>query len=166
MKTCTKCGVQRLLSDFHKHSGSPDRLSYWCKKCVLEHAVTWRKNNSERFRATRRAWNARPESKVRHRAWVAENKDRQVGYQRKYKYGITTAEFDTMMASQNNTCLLCGLPFGSTKGQSPAVDHDHDTGAIRGILHGNCNRGLGFFRDDPQLLDAARFYLKWHGGKR
>ena len=166
MKTCTKCGVPQPLSAFHTHSRSPDKLSYWCKKCASGSATAWRKNNPERFRSTRAAWNAKPESKAYNKDWREKNKDREIWYQRKYMYGITRLEFDAMMDSQGGVCLLCGLPFGNRRGQSPAVDHDHVTKRVRGVLHGNCNRGLGFFRDDPQLLDAARFYLKWYGGKR
>jgi hypothetical protein len=50
-------------------------------------------------------------------------------------------------------CVICG-------DSSPlVVDHDHVTGQIRGVLCNHCNRGLGHFRDDPQLLEFARMYL-------
>jgi hypothetical protein len=50
-------------------------------------------------------------------------------------------------------CVICGSE------EKLVVDHDHDTGAIRGMLCNHCNRGLGHFRDDPILLEFAAQYL-------
>jgi hypothetical protein len=50
-------------------------------------------------------------------------------------------------------CVICG----ST--EKLVVDHCHTTNQIRGMLCNHCNRGLGHFRDDPELLEFARIYL-------
>ena len=49
--------------------------------------------------------------------------------------------------------MICG------SNESLVVDHDHKSGKIRGLLCNHCNRGLGHFRDDPDLLEFARIYL-------
>jgi hypothetical protein len=50
-------------------------------------------------------------------------------------------------------CVICG-DTGAL-----VVDHDHKTGVVRGMLCNHCNRGLGHFRDDPELLEFAAQYL-------
>ncbi|MFB9187251.1 endonuclease VII domain-containing protein [Dactylosporangium sucinum] len=59
-----------------------------------------------------------------------------------------------MLASQGGRCLICREPM-----TLPAVDHDHATGAVRGILCRPCNSGLGFFKDNPEILSRAIEYL-------
>lgn len=51
-------------------------------------------------------------------------------------------------------CVICGLASSKL-----VVDHCHKTGSVRGALCGECNLGLGKFKDDPQLLEFARIYL-------
>ncbi len=70
------------------------------------------------------------------------------------KYGISAAEVERMKAAQGGLCLVCQ--------ERPAehVDHDHQTGTVRGILCELCNGFLGAFNDDPELLEAAVAYLE------
>lgn len=55
------------------------------------------------------------------------------------------------------SCVICDVKF--TSESYKVVDHDHKTEEIRGILCNHCNRGLGHFRDDPDLLEYARIYI-------
>lgn len=69
------------------------------------------------------------------------------------KYGLSLNTFARMFVAQGGTCRIC-------HSDPPLViDHDHDTGKVRGLLCGRCNSGLGFFRDDPLLLREAIRYL-------
>jgi hypothetical protein len=81
------------------------------------------------------------------------------------KYGLSRAEYLALLARQNGLCALCGRPPVKLHrgGTHLAVDHDHETGAVRGLLCTNCNTGLGCFRDDSDLLGRAIEYLRRHG---
>jgi hypothetical protein len=56
---------------------------------------------------------------------------------------------------------LCGLPFSqSQRATTAVVDHCHASGAVRGLIHFNCNSGLGMFGDDLAKLRLAVGYLQ------
>lgn len=75
----------------------------------------------------------------------------------KKRYGITLQEYDNMLAAQDGVCAICGKEC--RKNMFLSVDHDHETGAIRGLLCDDCNNGLGKFFDDVSLLQKAIDYL-------
>lgn len=87
----------------------------------------------------------------------------------KRHYGLTPEDEARMLASQNGVCAICQKPethrYKSGKLKDLSVDHDHSTGAVRGLLCFNCNQGIGRFRDDPALLRAAAIYLERHQPK-
>lgn len=67
---------------------------------------------------------------------------------------MTAPEYEMLKFKQGYSCAICG------KQVKLHVDHDHETGEVRGLLCNNCNVGLGFFDDNPMLLIAAIRYLK------
>lgn len=73
------------------------------------------------------------------------------------RYGLTPEEYLAIYNKQDGACAICGeLP-----GNSPlVVDHCHNSKKVRGLLCLKCNRGLGFFSDDPNLLRKAAMYLE------
>jgi Recombination endonuclease VII len=91
------------------------------------------------------------------------------------KYGLTPEQYDAMVTEQDGKCAVCGKEPGITEGVDRfnlVVDHDHDCcgegkacdNCRRSLLCDFCNRGLGIFRDDPDLLIAAAAYLLQHRG--
>ena len=98
--------------------------------------------------------------KACHNARSYESRQRLHGGNRHYhlkrRYGIGADEFDELVVRQSGVCAICGRPGPEH------VDHDHETGAVRGILCFNCNGGLGQFRDSIDSLLAAASYLEAH----
>lgn len=80
---------------------------------------------------------------------------KQKAWRIKGKYGITIEQYDAMMAAQDGRCAICGvLPT-----RHLCVDHDHETGEVRGLLCEPCNFALGHMADDVDRLLAAAAYL-------
>lgn len=76
-------------------------------------------------------------------------------------YGITSEDYDRMFAAQGGRCGLCGNEGSNTERSAElAVDHDHETGVVRGLLCHDCNTGLGKLGDDPALLRKAADYVE------
>lgn len=77
---------------------------------------------------------------------------------RKYKkYKITQDDYDRMFADQRGCCAICRSPHPVL-----SIDHDHETGTVRGLLCHGCNVALGFLRDDVGRLRSAIQYLTIH----
>lgn len=74
------------------------------------------------------------------------------------RLGVHTTEHDAMLAAGGGKCWICQSPPSDHR--SLAIDHDHLTGTVRGLLCTSCNIGLGFFRDNPTALRAAADYLE------
>jgi hypothetical protein len=77
----------------------------------------------------------------------------------KSQYGLTPEQVEEMAATG---CAICGTTEWGGRHSRPAVDHDHKTGKVRGVLCSECNYGLGKFGDDPARLRAAAAYLEAH----
>lgn len=149
-KKCTTCKKELDISLFCKHSGRKDGLNYRCKACAKK---------------TRDQWYKIPENREYmnqgHREWTRKNKKYAAEYSRNktliIKFGITEIQYQDLLFKQGGTCLICKKTCSS--GRKLAVDHDHETGEIRGLLCGACNMGLGLFQDNPFLLENAKNYL-------
>ena len=75
-------------------------------------------------------------------------------------YGINLSTYNRMFVEQGGVCKICSLPQNSKRNERLAIDHDHLTGQVRGLLCDHCNRGIGLLKDDPRILDRAASYLR------
>lgn len=83
------------------------------------------------------------------------------------RYGLSVDEYQTLLANQNFSCPICEVEISDTieyKGKRPvAVDHNHETGDVRGILCSMCNLMLGHARENTSILYRAIVYLSERG---
>lgn len=136
-------------------SGDPAPVEHrTCRVCAVTKAIT----EFHRRDHDRRRSDCRTCVSERNKARYRENPERKRAALRRSVYRLGPGQFEAMLARQDGRCAVCGDRPTATL----AVDHDHATGEVRGLLCRNCNQGLGHFRDDPQRLARAIDYLEWH----
>lgn len=182
-KICRACHKALPLSEFHAHPGSADRLQYMCKECARLCGKANRHSKIEERRAKERAYyhaniekhkayhkryreSHKEQLKAQQAAWVArQGPDRNRRYQLKRLYGIDLEHYDAILQRQGGVCAICRLSETTIDRRTGkpwplAVDHNHNTGELRGLLCRRCNNALGSFKDDPILLQSAAEYLR------
>ena len=130
VKVCTKCGIEKPISDYHKDSGKKDGCRNDCKVCASACAADYYQANH------------------------LKAKDLNL---RRY-YGISHDDYLEILEAQNGRCAICGTDVPGGKGAFH-VDHCHSSGQVRGLLCHSCNVGLGHFKDQESLLLKAALYL-------
>lgn len=144
MKTCNKCRESKSLDSFGRRSSAKDGLFATCKECRSVYNKQWDKDHPESRRKSSAEWRKR-------------NPGRDTEAARKRNFGLYPGEWELLFRLQGHKCKMCGRDDpGRARWHT---DHDHDTGDIRGILCHNCNRGLGYLKDSPELLQAGIHYL-------
>lgn len=81
-------------------------------------------------------------------------------YHLKTTYGIEWDEYEALLEKQGGVCAICRRDCRDSAKGVLCVDHDHDTGEIRGLLCSQCNAGLGNLSDNPEVIYAAASYLE------
>lgn len=148
-KICARCKLPKPLDQFYD---TQKGKGYWCKKCNLDAAKELYKKRCEED----------PEFSKRRYLKYQKNlsKDTLKVNRIRYIYGLTEAQCERIIERQGGVCPVCKLPV--TEGKR-VVDHNHETGKVRGILHHKCNMGIGFFGDSVKRLRAAMEYLERDG---
>jgi hypothetical protein len=126
----------------------------WVKKIGRTALTTNRREyHRERYQSNREVMRAR-QNEYR-RQYPERHYERQL----KRRLGMTLAEKRIVWEAQDKKCKLCNRPITLLGAH---VDHIHDRKpiVIRGLLCGSCNRAIGLFRDDPEVLDRAAAYLR------
>lgn len=139
MKKCTKCGIEKPLSEFYKTKIKKDGFHSCCKICSNEANKKTKEKDPQKYAEMRR-----------------KNK------LKKY-YGLTLSNFNALKIKQKNCCAICENKLKD--GQGTHVDHCHKTGIVRGLLCNSCNRGIGYLQDSIEILKSAQKYLKKYSVK-
>lgn len=146
-KVCHSCDINLPLAAFQKYSnGSGEtRWRRVCSECRKSDArLSWDKGSPE-YRAAR----------IEQASMIRIRKT----------YGITPDQLSSMRKEQNDLCSICGKPESRTRNGKTlrlCIDHDAETGQIRGLLCSRCNVAIGMLDHDPVLTSQAVQYLtKW-----
>ncbi|HEX2274977.1 MAG TPA: endonuclease VII domain-containing protein [Acidimicrobiales bacterium] len=160
MKRCVKCGEMKPLFEFYRMAGMRDGHRNDCKQCNLAYQAAKRHANPQPNRDRARRWQqANPERVAAHAAAYRASGRKRISDRKSYlkrRFGLTIEEDESMLQAQNAVCALCHRP--PRAGSALHVDHDHETGRVRGLLCFTCNNALGDFEDDAvRLREAARY---------
>ena len=119
-----------------------------CARCT-QYMREYRVRNLDKIKATARRFSARNREALRDR-------------QRMMRYGLSASALREL--KEKPRCDACNHPFDSVCGSqhSRHIDHDHATGAVRGVLCQQCNLALGYLEDSPQRAEALAAYVRRH----
>lgn len=130
MKKCTKCGVEKPLSEFNNDKRRKDGKYGKCRPCHISVSREWQNKNPE---------------KVKNAKWLRQ-------------FGVSFDFVEGLKKQQNYKCAICFSVLGSeTKAH---IDHCHTTGKVRGILCQKCNQAIGLLMDSVDNLKSAQAYLE------
>ena len=149
-KPCRNCGnTERYFS-----GNKP------CVACVKKNSLDrnkagktkeWRQNKSEYIREyNKKRYHSLPEEE-------RQNQNRRMHIR---TYGIQPEDYDRMLIEQNGVCACCGGKEANPKKKHLSIDHCHKTGEVRALLCDRCNRGIGAFGDNLDILRQAVLYLE------
>jgi hypothetical protein len=176
MKRCPDCGEVKPDTEFGGNAARPDGLAFYCRACSRVRAnAHYRKKQASLGRTVRdrvtvdgakrcatcdevkpvSEFHRSPRQSGGYNCYCKPCRSTMERQQRFLReYGLTEADLAALVASQGGLCAICG--------ERPAVhvDHDHVTGAVRGVLCFPCNAALGQFKDRIDLLARAASYLE------
>jgi hypothetical protein len=141
-KVCPHCHQEKDTSEFHRNGQKKPRIHSWCKECIRP----VKRDYQREYRKTH------PVDPEYHKKWWAEHREEIHERRRRQKYG-DSFDYKQMATNQQGRCAICG------KETVLVTDHNHKTGEVRGLLCANCNVGLGYFSDSPEILVNAATYL-------
>lgn len=116
----------------------------------IQYMRDWRAENRVHCQTYRREKYATPAAKI---------KAREANWRNLYGIEFTVEQYEELLVAQGGVCAICLEDCV----KSLAVDHDHKTKTVRGLLCMKCNTALGAFKEDPSLLEKAIAYLKGKG---
>jgi len=159
VKRCGKCGDLKPLTAFYREKTGRDGYRSDCKACFAARTKQWYMRNREHAIAQVKAWQQANPERVRETRRAARPRRRAIDRDARLRrvFGLSSDDYTAMLADQGGGCALCGRT--PPPGRSLHVDHNHETGVVRGLLCFRCNAGIGQFREDKLRLADAIVYL-------
>lgn len=153
LKICPKCLISKELTEYFKDTSRKSGLKSYCKPCHYKVKNEWQKLNRDKCNEYAKRHYTKYPDKIRkcsrQAAWNHQGIFNADGTR------FTESDFEVLLASQSGKCKICNeIP---TKGL--AVDHNHGTGIVRGLLCRNCNAGIGLLKESKAALSSAIEYL-------
>jgi hypothetical protein len=157
-KICNKCKEERPEKEFPKN-GKYRRGS--CRDCWAVIKRKWVKANPEKVKAQKQRTYHRHKERINRTIakWRKKNPEYDARRFLKSKFNMTLEDYNEMLECQDNVCAICKQPEMGSRAKRLAVDHCHVTDMNRGLLCQRCNRALGLFQDDVEVLQNAVEYL-------
>lgn len=152
-----KCREKRLKNKQKEHY---ERNKHWKNKdpTILKKRKEYNKKIADKKAKYDKDYFTKPENKkrIKHHARVSQYK----------KLGITIEDYNNMLKKQKNKCGICRAKIHENSYKKLFdVDHNHNTGKVRGLLCNHCNRGLGYLKDNKSYLKNAIKYLEGRWSK-
>jgi len=155
---CVVCGT---MAEKHRANGL-------CQTC---YSRKYRKENKESIQEHNNLPAVVEHRKKRQRKYYINNKESMLAYSKerytseqsyayslRRKYNISVEDYDNLYNSQSGRCAICGKHQAELN-KRLSVDHNHDTGDIRGLLCLSCNVAIGLFGDNIQIVEEVLAYL-------
>jgi len=184
-RVCNKCGIEYPITMFGMTGKWIRRQCRYCMNIVSIRSKSkhpeaaklcvkrWKDNNAEHISNYGKEYYAsnldnikeykreyysnvdnRKSRKLYSNKWYLDNKDNYI----LKTHGLSPDEHDRLFIKQDGRCAICGIDVCEMT-KPLYIDHDHDTGKIRGLLCHYCNTMIGMSRDDPEVLVSAISYL-------
>lgn len=139
-KQCRKCGQDRTINYYYPCERGLFGVTGTCRLC---------KSDYNQDRAAKRA--------DQRKEWLT-TKSRYEFYRKLQRdYGLTQQDYVNMLTACASGCMICGTHMADAR---ICVDHDHNTGQVRGLLCYKCNAAIGMLRDSPTIIRQALTYLE------
>lgn len=147
MKFCTGCKKTKSVSEFHKNKSKKDGLHCWCKVCAGKAMKKYRQTERGKIVSRRSV-----------KKYCRTEKGKIVGRRAKLKqaFGITIKNYNWLFQNQNGCCAICEKHQSELKHRL-AVDHNHKTGKVRGLLCTKCNVQLSLIENKKRLKRAIKY---------
>lgn len=142
--TCDYCKEKKIYAEMKLRGIRSKRVV--CLECYPIYLKEWNAANKEARTKSMKKWRAKNKKRVHDSVWRNAIKR---------KYGIDENKYNEMLKEQGGVCKICK----KKSEKRLAVDHDHKSGKVRGLLCSYCNTALGSIRDDKEIAQRMIDYL-------